>query len=109
MTAEVTGIAMPPRPPAVSRPQGIDTVVESRDRSVSVITQFEQRDANVLSGFLDVLHRFAGAGAGGLIPALGLLDVVSSIIDELLQLFIRFHGVVLSLLGKGEGEAGKDV
>jgi len=64
--------------------------------SVVITAQFEQRHANILSGFLDVLHRFASAGTGGLIPAMGFLNVIGGIIDQLFQSFVRFHGVNLS-------------
>src|SRR5262245_47256561 len=53
--------------------------------------QLEDLFADVLGGVLDVLHGLAGPGARGLVPALGLADVVLDLDHELLEAFVLVH------------------
>src|SRR5262245_42863338 len=53
--------------------------------------ELEDLFADVLSRVLDVLHGLTGPGAGGLVPALGLADVVLDLDHELLEAFVLVH------------------
>ena len=76
--------------PAIAQRAGPSaTVVEK--------TRFSAATPEVLSGLADLLHHLADAGAGSLVAASSLLDVLFHLSDQLLQAFIRFHGVTLCL------------
>jgi hypothetical protein len=51
--------------------------------------------ANLLGGLLDFLHGLSHTGAGSLVAAVSLGDVVSSVLHKFYKAIVRFHDVSL--------------
>src|SRR5688572_32419527 len=73
-------------------------------RTRVAFTAFQDLLADFLSGSLDFLHFLADAGAGGLVPANRLGDVVIRFLYQTLQRVVFLHGGYSSQKGSGQAK-----